>query len=354
MEDLISIIIPVYNVEKYLKYCLESLLNQTYKNLEIILVDDGSTDSSPEICDKYKQKDSRIKVIHKKNGGAADARNCGLKEATGKYIAFLDGDDCIKLNFYEYLKKLIESGEYDIAECEFLRIPAEKIADAEAILCDANNSIEQEIIKQNRKEALEDLYGFYLEPYVNKVVLWNKLYKKELFENIEFQSGRLHEDEFLLFRIFDRINNMIVTNLKMNAYIQSPNSMMRRKITFKQVIDNLDAYKEAIQYFDNEVEIKSNCVRRYLENCVELTYKIENFSQNENQKNEMFNYVKISFKKYYEEYMDFLNKFTVNDERKEIIELLEEIYGKLINNEWNITELCQYYKYISEKESKKI
>lgn len=117
MSDLISVIVPVYNVEKYLDRCVQSLINQTYKNLEIILVDDGSPDNCPAMCDEYAKKDSRIKVIHKKNGGLGFARNSGLDIATGKYFAFIDSDDYVDLDYYETLYKAVSSGDYDVALC---------------------------------------------------------------------------------------------------------------------------------------------------------------------------------------------------------------------------------------------
>ena len=113
----ISVIVPVYNVERYLKRCIESIINQTYKDLEIILVDDGSTDSSGNICDEYKKIDKRISVIHKKNGGLSDARNEGLKVVTGTYIAFVDSDDFLDLDMYEYMQKNIEKENADIVIC---------------------------------------------------------------------------------------------------------------------------------------------------------------------------------------------------------------------------------------------
>ena len=108
MSDKISVIVPVYNVENYLRRCVDSIINQTYKNLEIILVDDGSPDNCPVICDEYAQKDSRIKVIHKENGGLSSARNCGMDMATGEYIGFVDGDDWIESDMYKFL---IENAE---------------------------------------------------------------------------------------------------------------------------------------------------------------------------------------------------------------------------------------------------
>jgi glycosyltransferase involved in cell wall biosynthesis len=122
----ISVIIPIYNVEKYLSVCLESVINQTYQNLEIILVDDGSTDACPKICDDYATKDNRIKLIHKKNGGLSDARNIGVKHATGDLISFVDSDDVLSLYFYEKLINILEENDADIVECGFRKFYNEK------------------------------------------------------------------------------------------------------------------------------------------------------------------------------------------------------------------------------------
>ena len=121
MDSLISVIVPIYNVEKYLERCVESIINQTYKNLEIILVDDGSPDNCPQMCDDYAKKDSRIKVVHKKNGGLSDARNAGMKVATGEYVSFIDSDDYISLDFYETLLETIVDNDSDIVECSVVK-----------------------------------------------------------------------------------------------------------------------------------------------------------------------------------------------------------------------------------------
>ena len=125
-EDLISIVIPVYKVEKYLEKCVESVINQTYKNLEILLVNDGSPDNCPKICDEYAQKDNRIKVIHKENGGLSDARNAGIDVAAGKYIAFVDSDDYVSNDYIEYMYNLIKEYNTQMATCETEVINAEK------------------------------------------------------------------------------------------------------------------------------------------------------------------------------------------------------------------------------------
>ena len=152
-EELISVIIPVYNVEKYIRYCLDSVINQTYKNLEIIIVDDGTKDSSGEIAEEYAAKDSRIKVIHKENGGLSDARNVGLDVATGRYIAFLDSDDVISLDFYEYLYNMIKEKDYDIAECEFFRISSDDIENVQKILDEKNEEIKVTVKEETSQEA---------------------------------------------------------------------------------------------------------------------------------------------------------------------------------------------------------
>ena len=121
MQPLISVIVPIYNVEKYLDRCVGSIINQTYKNLEIILVDDGSPDNCPQMCDDYAKKDSRIKVVHKENGGLSDARNAGMKVATGEYVSFIDSDDYISLDFYETLLETIVDNDSDIVECSVVK-----------------------------------------------------------------------------------------------------------------------------------------------------------------------------------------------------------------------------------------
>lgn len=349
MSKLISVIIPVYNVEKYLEKCIDSVLKQTYSNLEIILVDDGSKDNSGKICDEYAEKDNRIKVIHKENGGLSDARNTGIKNSTGDYLSFLDGDDCLKLDFYEYLADLMKNEKYDIAECKFLRIPVEKIENVQEILMQENSLRQIKAIEQTREQALEELYGFYLNPYVNKVVVWNKLYKRELFDNIEFPIGRFHEDEFTTFKVLDKIKYMITSNRLMNAYMQSPNSIMRRNISLKQIKDNLDAYEEASIFFENDITIKVNCVRRYLENCLELYYKVDEKSdEDENLKLEKYDFIKNVFKENFEKNIEFLEKYTINDERKFVIDVLKDAYNSLKEN--SNVKLSQFYKIIDEKQ----
>ncbi len=214
MEELITIIVPIYQVEKYLKKCIDSILNQTYKNLEIILVDDGSTDNSPKICDDYKKKDNRIKVIHKENGGLSDARNAGMKIATGKYIGFIDSDDYIKSDMYQVLYENIVKTNADISICDFLAIKEN----------DSNYTMEerkQDINEYNTIEALRLLIENKIRSYA-----WNKLYKRELLAGIQFPKGKKMEDLAVMYKIFEKAEKIVNTNKTEYYYLQRSSSIL--------------------------------------------------------------------------------------------------------------------------------
>lgn len=170
MEEKISVIVPIYKVEDYLHRCVESIINQAYTNLEIILVDDGSPDNCPKICDEYAEKDSRIKVIHKENGGLSDARNTGLLVATGEYISFIDSDDYIDINMYKSIITYMEEHDLDIAECGIKHVYNNKIKQ--------NDKLDKSIHVFNSEEALKELM---LERRFHQTV-WNKLYKTKLIK----------------------------------------------------------------------------------------------------------------------------------------------------------------------------
>ena len=181
--EKISIIVPIYNVEKYLEKCIKSILSQTYKNLEIILVDDGSPDKCGMICDKYKEIDDRIIVIHQENKGLSGARNTGLKNANGKYVCFIDSDDYINEHMIETLyENLIKTGS-DISICDFFQVKENENIKIK--------KIENAVKIMNKQECLKKLL---YHKYKLDIVTWNKLYKQELFNNIEFPEGKIYED----------------------------------------------------------------------------------------------------------------------------------------------------------------
>lgn len=239
MEELISVIVPVYNVEKYLRKSIESIRKQTYSHLEIILVNDGSPDGCPSICNEYRERDPRVKVIHKKNGGLSSARNAGIEAASGKYIAFVDGDDSIHVDFIRILHELCEKYECDIAQCDFLMIDEESILLAP---------------QQNRKvevyDAKEAMKNFCKDSNITKYwVAWNKLYKKELFEDIRYPCGRIHEDIFTSHRLLWKSRKTAVTNLYLYYYLQRNDSLTGGESKIRNESDRLDALKEMIDFF---------------------------------------------------------------------------------------------------------
>ena len=184
-SNILSVIIPVYNVAKFLPECLNSVINQTYKNLEIILVNDGSTDNSGKICDEYALKDDRIKVIHKKNGGLSDARNTGLKSCNGTLIAFLDSDDYLAKDFYEKLITSIETDNSDIAIGETYYVYPDEIK--------TNGWVNYYNFKSNKKiiSSIKDKSNL-----IYACACWNKVYKSELIKNnkLQFPYGLYMED----------------------------------------------------------------------------------------------------------------------------------------------------------------
>ncbi|MFR5264943.1 glycosyltransferase family 2 protein [Clostridium sp.] len=230
---MISVIVPIYNVEKYLENCINSILNQSYKDFELILVDDGSPDNCGKICDDYAKKDSRIKVIHKKNGGLSDARNVGIEAAKGEYISFIDSDDWIHKDFYLTLFNALSSSNSDIAICNFLKV--------------SNNDIKDKIINTNptvetlsNLEVLNDLYS---DNYVNCIIACNKLYKTILFKDIKFPVGKIHEDEFTTPKVLFESNKIAIIDEPLYYYRQTPNSIMNREfnianLSFLEAIEN--------------------------------------------------------------------------------------------------------------------
>ena len=213
MEDLISIIVPVYNVEQYLDKCLDSLTNQTYKNLEIILIDDGSTDSSGKKCDEWKQKDTRITVIHKQNSGVSSARNMGLNKSTGTYVIFIDSDDYCDIKMIEKLYFLIKKYNSEMAICSFYYLYDNYLKEAKKL---------KNLLKMNKTTFLDNINQDYYKGY-----LWNKLLKKELLKNLQFDENKyICEDMFFVINYLENCNNIIYTDQSLYYYRQNNNSVM--------------------------------------------------------------------------------------------------------------------------------
>ena len=181
--DKISVIVAVYNIEAYLEKCVRSLRNQTYRNLQIILVDDGATDGCPAICDRLAEEDGRIQVIHKKNGGLSDARNAGIAAADGEYIAFVDGDDWIETDMYEKLLSAARQFDTPLAVCRYRKIYRNREVDAStgaAVVFDGQEALESFLMEE--------------DDICIQNAAWNKLYRRELMGELRFPTGKYYED----------------------------------------------------------------------------------------------------------------------------------------------------------------
>ena len=266
--EKISIIVPIYNVEKYLERCLKSIINQTYQNLEIILVDDGSTDGCAGICDKYAKEDNRIKVIHKENGGLADARNKGLEIVTGEYIGFIDSDDYIDKDMYEYLHFIMKQNDADISVCGKYIV----YEDSDKI----NKNNENDIKILDNKQALIQLNSF---SFFNMSVC-DKLYKREIVEGIEFPFGKKSEDYFVTYQYFARANKIAISKAQKYYYFQRANSISRGKNVHHDYINGAKAQKDFFDKNFPEISYVGNTAyafsyiatyNRYIKNKVKIS-----------------------------------------------------------------------------------
>lgn len=235
----ISIIIPVYKVEEYIDRCIKSVVDQTYNNLEIILVDDGSPDNCPVICDKWAEKDSRIKVIHKNNGGLSDARNIGMKIASGELIGFVDSDDWISKEMYQLLYENMKENESDISACG-VKMVWEDAAEARFLTPTGIQVLDTQ-------EAMEAI----IRESQLKQPVWYKLYKTELIRDILFPVGKCNEDVFWTYQAIGRARRVSTFDTPCYFYFQRENSIMGNKYSLKR-LDALEAKIERLKYIERE------------------------------------------------------------------------------------------------------
>lgn len=263
----ISIVVPVYNVENYIDRCIESIINQTYKNIEIILVDDGSKDNSGKICDKYANRDKRIKVVHKLNGGLSSARNAGLDVCSGEYVGFVDGDDWIEKNMYEILISMIKKGKSEIAICGHREvIQNEKVRPA----------IQMKNIFLDKNELWEEVFGDL------NVASWNKLYKKEIIGNLRFPLNIIHgEDLIFNLQYLVKCKSGVLNKTKCYNYLKRRNSITSSKFSKNKIYEVMvkDKALEIVKR-ENESQIKNAqkyCFRARMNIIRSITYEeVEN------------------------------------------------------------------------------
>lgn len=287
----ISIIVPVYNVEKYLTKCIDSITNQTYKDLEIILVDDGSTDNSGQICDQYAKKDNRIKVIHKENGGLSDARNVGIKNSTGEYLSFIDSDDYIDKDMIECLYNAITNANSDIAVCG-------KYIEEETGKYYLRN-VNSQLKIYNSKEALKSI----LTNNLIDVSACDKLFKKTLFKDIQFPKNKYFEDMGTIYKLIDLCNSIVHIGSAKYHYIQRQDSITKTKFDMR--------YNDLYEHMNQFIELinkKYNYLNEYV-----LSYQLQNL-------------ITII--------IEYHNG--INEDKENYIEIRNKAYKELKNNKKNI------------------
>lgn len=240
-NELISIIVPVYNVEKYIDRCIRSIVTQTYSNLEILLVDDGTTDNSGYLCDVWEQKDNRIRVIHKENSGLSDARNVGIANSNGLYLAFVDSDDYIHPTMIERLYQASRENDAEISLCNWSRVD-EQCQNID----DKDSPIKDELL--SGKDLIAKLFESKYEYYV---VVWNKLYRRCLFDDVKFIKGRTVEDEFIAHRLFGQCNTIVSIRDELYYYLQRSDSIMssiRQNPTLDYYLNIMDFLLDRMLY----------------------------------------------------------------------------------------------------------
>lgn len=247
-NPLVSVMVPVYNTEKYLERCIQSILNQTYENLEIIIINDGSDDSSPQICEKFAQVDNRVVVIHKENGGLSDTRNVGLKYAKGDFYAFVDSDDWILQNMIEELVYLCKKHDSEIAQCEWFSNLNEM-------------KIQSNVVNTLQKKEFMPLI---LTDEITSHI-WRNLYKKELFDGISFPLGYVAQDMMVFHEIANKAKTMVKTDKKLYYYFatRTDNTSNNPKGLFKGTMCRALAFKDRYNFSLNEYsEVKNILLKK--------------------------------------------------------------------------------------------
>ena len=231
----ISIIVPIYNVEKYLNRCVDSVLNQTFTDFDLILINDGSPDNSKKICDDYAEKDSRIHVIHKENGGLSDARNAGIDWAfdhsDSEWLTFIDSDDWIHPRYLEALYDAVRNTGLSISSCGFGITESDDPSVDEAAL----------------QPVIRNTFDYFREQYVNAIVAWGKLYRKEDFKTVRYPKGKVHEDEFTTYKILFKYREIALIDQPLYAYFQNTAGITKSGWNPKRLV-KIEALEERLEF----------------------------------------------------------------------------------------------------------
>ncbi len=332
--ETVSVIVPVYNVQAYIRKCLDTLIAQTYKDLEIILVDDGSTDMSGYICDEYAEKDERIKVIHQKNKGLCGARNAGLKVATGAYIGFVDSDDWLKDDMYEYLVKKLEEYKADIVSCRYYRVVNGK---------DTTSRCDGEDVILTQKQAIREL----VNRFILRSTFWNKLFKRKVFDGFEFPEGRTYEGTVSMHKVFENAKTIVLLGDPKYYYVDNEGSIINTKSVkngLNYALSYIDRYNYLVgDYPDLKYKMMSDAVSairklRYV--CLNVSQEqIDEFKDGFEQirqfmlENKEYVFEEIMTTKRLRREYNCLNRVTADGFKKAhriagIDDFLEKVFGK--------------------------
>lgn len=314
-NELISVIVPVYNVEQYLEKCVNSIINQTYKNLEIILVDDGATDSSGNMCDELAKSDNRIKVYHKENGGLSDARNYGVERATGDYIGFVDSDDYIDSEMYEKLYEAIKKENVDVAECSLKVIYPGKI----------ELFTDEKYYKVLGKTE-------YLEEYltIKKIFgsVWTKLIKSDVAKKLVFPKGKLYEDTYYAYDLIEKVDRYVIMNNPYYNYLMRENSITNAKFN-PRILDLIEIVEKFHKTtYENYPGLKeaADCRKMYAYFSVLNSILLEENYRDNEYYSEILNYFKRN-------YISLLKNKYINHNRKLSVILIKlniDLYRKVL------------------------
>ncbi|MFS0861488.1 glycosyltransferase family 2 protein [Fredinandcohnia sp. 179-A 10B2 NHS] len=258
MKSKLSIIVPVYNLESYLPKCVESILSQSFSYFEVILVNDGSTDKSGELCDEYAKLDSRVRVIHKENGGIGSSRNAGLEIAKGEYIGFVDNDDYINKYMFEELYKNAIEFSSDIVVCDYLSVEEEQSVDKEKF------SFNYSVQNFSNKGALHFIYeNMDKDTFIYP---WNKLYKRSLFDDIKYEHGNIYDDETVAHKLLYKSNKVTYIQSELYYYVQRKGSQINSPFSTKK-FGRVYALKGREEFFrnKNELELHQKALKHYME-----------------------------------------------------------------------------------------
>ena len=242
-KDLISVIVPAYNAEKYLQKCVESIQGQSYQHFEVILVDDGSQDHTGMICDEFAKKDSRIRVIHQKNSGVSSARNMGMEAASGQYFSFVDSDDYVDPDYLSMLYDAIRTSGCLIAECGQHRIPETE-----------NDFRKEDTVREPKRLTVQE-WGTEtgMKGYLSMIVI-SKLFDAKMFQTIRFPEGRVYEDEAVIYKLIYEAKTIQRLYNKLYYYRSVPTGITKSEMTDKKIADSILAREERIAYFEEHKE----------------------------------------------------------------------------------------------------